>query len=188
LGTVLTAAVGAVGLYLAHSYARQVNLLLADRRMTAYGRLWAITEVARPTRIEFENNPLSTQERQSLHDTMTSWYYADGNGMLLNGVTKTVYLAAKSNLVCPDDKMQPAAVGEELKDRSADEVEQLRGQLSIRQLSLLRTQMKTDLAIYGRPFGPRLKDSDEAFLRHCGVQLSKKPWRESEGGPNDSHA
>ena len=184
----MTAAVAAVGLYWAHSYARQVNLLLADRRMTAYGRLWALTEVARPTRIEFENNPLSKQERQSLHESMTSWYYADGNGMLLSGVTKSVYLAAKSNLVCPDDKMQPPAVGEELKDRSANEIEQLRGQLSIRQLSLLRTQMKTDLAIYGRPFGPRLKHSDKAFLLHCGVQLSKKPWRESESDQSDSHA
>ena len=179
--------VTAVGLYLANSYARQVNLQLADKRMTAYSRLWALTEVARPTRIEFDTNPLSTAERRSLYEAMTSWYYTEGNGMLLSGVTRSVYLAAKANLICPDDTMQPAAVHKELKGLSPAEVERLRGQLSIRQLSLLRTQMKTDFAIYGRPFGPKLKGSDEAFLSYCGVQLSKKPWRESEARPTDSH-
>lgn len=184
----LAAGVTAVGIYLGNSYSRQVNLHLADTRMAAYARLWALTEMARPTRIEFEDNPLTAAERQSLFDDMTSWYYSDGNGMLLSGVTKSVYLAAKANLTCPDGKLQPVGVRREVEGRPSEEVEDLRGRLSIRQISLLRTQMKSDLAIYGQPFGPRLKGSDESFLRHCGVRLSQKPWRESIGDVPESHA
>ena len=73
--------------------------------------------------------------------------------MLLSGVTKTVYLAAKANLTCPAEKLQPAAVRREIEGRSREEVADLPRRLSIRQISLLRTQMKTDLAIYRDPSG-----------------------------------
>jgi hypothetical protein len=37
-----------IGLYLAHSYPRQQRLRIAELRLDGYGKLWALTEVARP--------------------------------------------------------------------------------------------------------------------------------------------
>jgi hypothetical protein len=43
----------------------------------------------------------------------------------------------------------------------------------MRELSLLRSQMKRDLRIYGRYYFDKIDADDKAFLRACGL----KPWR-----------
>jgi hypothetical protein len=47
----------------------------------------------------------------------------------------------------------------------------------MRQLPLLRSRMKVDLKIYRSYFFEELEPDDEAFLKRCGQQLNKKPWR-----------
>jgi hypothetical protein len=48
--------------------------------------------------------------------------------------------------------------------------------LSIRQLSLLRSQMKADLAIYGLPFVGTLSQQDVRFLREAKA-VGRWGWR-----------
>ena len=60
----------------------------------------------------------------------------------------------------------------------AEEANRQHGLLVQRQLSLLRTQLKSDLVIYGRPYGSPLNDEDRAFLTACGVDLNVKPWNQ----------
>jgi hypothetical protein len=263
LGTLI---VGIAGLYLTHSIRRQLNLKIAEQRLTAYSALWVITLVATPSRLQEKEEsgsstaegPLTVADRLLLHHKMTSWYYEHGNGMLLESRTRAMYLKVKQNLICPleefqpyyrDDTFhkQPYKTGEllhklqepsnaqlqelrkllqsekwsdkELKDLSkiakewsCEELKEIktwrkqpgsllwltpkpqfetdeelkevlmkeyvnqRGRLSIHQLSLLRTRMKADLAIYGPPFEPVRRLSDIEFLQCCNERIAERPW------------
>jgi hypothetical protein len=123
--------------------------------------------------------------RRRLHGEFTDWYYENGDGMLLERVSRSVYLEAKDNLVRPVERLTPAESRERLRTLDAEQLERERGVLAQRQLSLLRTQLKSDLAIFGRPYGPRLGGEDRAFLTACGVNLDRKPWSESEEREED---
>jgi hypothetical protein len=117
-----------------------------------------------------EGGSLSREERFKLFDHMTDWYFADGHGMLLDSLTREIYLLAKQNLVCADKDLVPSV------KRSTALNEKERAELSIRQLSLLRSQMKKDVEVYGIPFEAELTDEDKAFLVHCGADLRRAPW------------
>lgn len=176
LEIVVTATLGLAGLYLAHSLRRQVTLKITERRLDAYAALWQKMEIASPTRLRaWDYRPLTPKERETLYEEFVRWYYEDGNGMLLGGHTRNVYLCVKDNLICPDDQLQPPCIRPDAK-LSAEERQRERGKLSIRQLSLLRTRMKADLAVYGRQYFGELKPADVALLAYCGEQLWRKPW------------
>jgi hypothetical protein len=289
LDVIVTLILSVAGFYFANSFRRKSRLELADARRAAYSQLWALTEVARPTRLGEEEGkgPLTPRERKALYDAMTSWYYQDGNGMLLEKSTRELYLAAKHNLVCPVEELQPPGVlvrcakGEQCfgerydlgrpripvvisrqkSDKSVLErlltesagasdstgldavcaaepgmldrapllgwlpsslfprrtrayckdnpgncrlapllslfpgdmtEDERRGCLSMRQLSLLRGQMKTDLAIFGLPWIRDLRLPDRAFLCEAGLMRgpvqsrlarprfwNRDPWAES---------
>jgi hypothetical protein len=244
VAVIVTAILGAIGAFYTHNYAKQTRNRLAEARRVAYAELWEITGLAAPTRLDPGGRGLlSLRERNRLYRELTSWYYRHGNGMLLDRITREVYLNAKRNLLSaprdlkpsnaarflcanesdeslsrlPDDlrddlrrpfelrfsfhnKVIVAPVPKRLKsvrkleshtrasdfyrvrdfslldllpkDLSDDEKQ---GCLSIRQLSLLRTQMKTDLAIYGVPWVKGLHLHERAFLRYSGVCLSRNP-------------
>lgn len=188
---IATILLGIVGAYFSYSYGRQLRLSLASRRLAAYSKLWEATGVASPTRLDVRaglvetvgalDRSLTESERRALHNTLVTWYYTDGNGMLLTKLTRNVYLKAKHNLICDDAHLEPPKFRAWLwktgqtKDRSLTWEE--RGCFSIRQVSLLHTQMKTDLAIYGLPFSERLAKHERKFLRGCGVHPWRKPWR-----------
>jgi len=135
-GIAITAVLTIVGLYFANSLRLRtradVERGVAEKRSTAYAALWAHTKVASPTRA----SPLTEGERACLYRTLTDWYYDDGNGMLLTEQTRNIYLNAKRNLTCPDDKLVPETLAQHVLASQADR-ETLRGQASIDQLSLL---------------------------------------------------
>jgi hypothetical protein len=145
--------------------------------------LWEATGLAAPTRLEFEGirGALSAKERQSLYQQLTDWYYRDGNGMLLESETRRLYLDAKHNLCCSPSDLRPTNLLRLLPGML--DKEQQRGLIAIRQLSLMRTQMKKDLAIYGRPYVGSLTAHEKAFLRHCKINLRAQPWRRASLGP-----
>jgi hypothetical protein len=87
-----------------------------------------------------------------------------------------VYLKAKQNLVCPVDEIEPAAVREDV--QRADDVEAARGEMSIRQLSLVRWVMRFDLDVHTEPYVGDFDDRERAFLDSCGVHLDERPWRD----------
>ncbi len=177
-GVILTAA----GLYYAYNHRRQVQLQIADHRFEAYAGLWSIMKVAAPMRTP-EGGSLRSDERGRLFDQMTDWYFDGGHGMLLEPLTREMYLTAKQNLVCTDDSVQPPSLR-----KATGLSEQERGLMSIKQLDLLRNQMKTDIVVFGVPFFPVFED-EKAFLSHCGADLGRPPWSRPWYRPNrpESH-
>jgi hypothetical protein len=170
----VTLLLGVAGLVLARNVRRDVELKLADRRLAAYGRLWAEMRPASPY-----SPPMDPAGRALLHEALTNWYYANGDGMLLPRVSREVYFKAKDNLICAVEEVTPDAARDRLCRLDSHELDRHRGLLTQRQMSLLRTQLKSDLAIYGRPYGPPLTDEDRDFLLACGVDVKKKPWSAS---------
>jgi hypothetical protein len=174
-----TASLAAVGAWLTHGYRRRMRFELAEARRTAYAALWEITGLAAPTRLATAGleGALSRDERRSLYRALTDWYYKDGGGMLLENTTRNVYLKAKNNLVCAIDRFEPQEAWTLLKEDLPVDDAAARGVLSIRQLSLLRTQLKSDLAIYGQTYTRQLARHERRFLEECEVDLSAEPWK-----------
>lgn len=185
MGVVATGAVG----WIAHNYRQNLQLQLSDKRLSAYTRLWEVTGVAAPTRLDGKGiaGYLRPDERWRLWRAMTEWYYRDGNGLLLDDASKSVYLKVKHNLACRTEELEPEGlrnlVREELRqnrrgqgrpDAANDDV--IRGLLAISQLSLLRTQLKSDLRIYGQTYTGHLLRHEIVFLQGCGVRLESRPW------------
>lgn len=174
----VTVGLAAVGLYLANNISRQTRMRVAERRLEAYARLWAAMHVASPTRLARWNAaPLTYTEREELFRAFTAWYYEDGNGMLLEGKTRALYLRVKDNLICPLDDFEPAALREAIAALPTEaERACARGFLAIRHLSLLRTRLKADLDVFGPPYHRSLSDFDRALLASAGEDIHAAPW------------
>jgi hypothetical protein len=174
LEIILPLGLGAAGLFLAHSVRRQLQVKVADARVHAYTALWEAMKLAAPDRAK----PMSAAERCVLYGTMTDWYFNGGHGMLMPNGTGRLFEAATRNLVRCFHEVVPACERERLAALPAQKREAAQGRLSMRQLALLRTRMKADLAVYGRVYDQDLRPEDEAFLRDCGENLHRRPWRQ----------
>ena len=189
----VTGGLGLAGLYFANSLKRRARQDLdrevAEKRFVAYGSMWKYMIQASPMNaVELAEASHAgsladggdaqatrrTIDRDQLFDQLTNWYYRAGHGMLLSQDARNIYLTAKANLVCAPDKFLPAsaraAVAEDVSERD---------RLIVRQLSLLRTAMRGDIAIYTAPWGSALTKEDVSFLYACGVDVSRDPWRGS---------
>jgi hypothetical protein len=159
LEVIISSAITLTGLYLAYGFHRQQRLKIAEQRIDAYRKLWNVMGPARPSRLDPPESagPVSASDAGELYKSMTAWYFENGNGMMLTETTRAMYLEAKRLLgaysaCAPDD---PASEAE--------------GKRRMRELSLLRTQMKFDLAIYGLFYPGSLDEQDEQFIRACGI-------------------
>jgi hypothetical protein len=161
----ITSLLTIVGLYLTHSLRRQLTMRVGEKRLVAYAALWDKMSHVSPARVSaWMDQPLTLEERQELFRDFTKWYYENGNGMFLGENTRAVYLAVKDNLVCPARFFKPASIASTLESKSEQKQNDLRGRLSIRQLSLLRNRMKADLAVFGLLYHTDLNDTDIEFL------------------------
>jgi hypothetical protein len=180
VGALVTLVVGFASVFFAYNYRRQLALRAAERRIDAYGALWTAMHVARPTRKDINGEVITAAERRELEAQMSLWYFTGGSGMLLTQDTRQMYFANKRNLVCADVNVTPAVARDQILEREGRAArEWARGELAMRQLSLLRTQMKADLDIYGRVYGEKLGPTDIAFIRACGLDPGRRPWRPS---------
>jgi hypothetical protein len=189
----VTGGLGLAGLYFANSLKRRARQDLdrevAEKRFEAYGSMWTYMIEASPMNAvelaeAFHAGSLADAgyahgdarkiDRDQLFKDLTKWYYQDGNGMLLSRDARNIYLTAKANLVCAPDKFLPARARVAVANDSFE-----RDRLIVRQLSLLRTAMRGDIAIYTTPWGSALTDEDISFLYACGVDVSRDPWRGS---------
>ncbi|WP_051173776.1 hypothetical protein [Amycolatopsis orientalis] len=178
-GTVL---LGLVGLWFAHNYRRQIRLKLAERQVEAYVRLWALTAPAAP----FRATPLEPAELTKLHDDMSKWYFDDGDGILTSSAARDLFVGVHSNLICPFGEMKPAVLAAQLAALPPADAERRRGCAIIRQISLLRTQLKKDLAMhFGVSYYTDLQPDDRAFLVSCGLSPRRRPWRPRRLRPAD---
>jgi hypothetical protein len=159
LEILVSSAITLTGLYLAYSFQRQQRLKVADQRIDAYRRLWQAMGPARPSRLDPADGagPISPAEARELYDDVTAWYFENGNGMLLTEPTRAMYLEAKRRLGTYADGVTDATPSVAT------------GERCMRELSLLRTQMKFDLTIYGVFRPDSLDEADEAFIRSCGL-------------------
>ena len=109
---------------------------------------------------------------------MVDWYFRTGGGIFLPGATRNLFVGVRSNLVCPIPSMKPASLAEELAGLSDADAERRRGCVVIRQVSLLRTQLKSDVDLhFGFSYYSALRADDRAFLKSCGISPWRKPWR-----------
>jgi hypothetical protein len=65
------AALTAVGAWLAHNYRRRMRFELAEARRTAYSRLWEITGLAAPIRLDMAASMERSQGRNGSRCTRT---------------------------------------------------------------------------------------------------------------------
>ncbi|WP_436531660.1 hypothetical protein [Actinoplanes sp. HUAS TT8] len=174
LQTASTIFVGLVGLWLVHSFRRQIRLKLAERQLDSYQKLWTIIATATPER----DTPLTEDERKVVYDHMVDWYFGTGDGVFASAPTRDLYVAVRTNLVCPPAAMTPPTLARQLASLSAEEAERRRGCVVIRQASLLRAQLKNELSIhYGFHYYSVLRPEDKEFLRSCGMSPLRRPWR-----------
>jgi hypothetical protein len=171
---VITSLVAVIGLYLAHSFRRQQRLRIAERRLDAYGELWALMEVARPTRVQDvsvdREGPLTRDEARELYRDMTHWYFRSGNGLLLPDATKDLYLKVKARLGTYAE--------------GGDSPSDWEGTQRIEELGLLRAQMRLDLDIYSVPYlsspDPKSRKLTTELLDAAGIDPEGwgiPPWR-----------
>jgi hypothetical protein len=151
---IVTSVLAAAGLWLANDLRRQQRLKIAEQRIEAYRDLWALMKDARASRGDgtdpHGDGALARGEALKIFDAMTDWYYDEGRGLFLTERTKEMYLEAKERLGLYARGQGETATA---------------GIRRIRELSLLRTQMKSDVGIYGAFYYHELKPADREFLQ-----------------------
>ena len=102
--------------------------------------------------------------------------------LTLTAVTKEVYLNVKHNLVCEWSELCPAHLTARIELPADHElVDKVRGILAIKLISLLRTQLKSDLTIYGPTYAGKLNSYERFFLEQSGVNLRSRAWAKASG-------
>ena len=74
----MTLVLGIAGFITARSINKERELRIAERRLAAYERLWALMRPASPN-----DEPLDEAGRRRLEKKLADWYYSNGDGMLL---------------------------------------------------------------------------------------------------------
>jgi hypothetical protein len=153
-----------IGLSIRQKRRQEIAVNVADHRLDAYAALWAKIPLSPELRRLKGEPPLTPAELQEIFDQLTSWYYDEGHGMLLGVETRGIYLTVKTNLTCSPDQFVPMSLIDSV--RGSDDV---RSAAVVRQLSLLRSAMRADLEVYGKPWGKPLQPLDREFLYACRV-------------------
>jgi hypothetical protein len=155
----------AIGTWIAQDHRRQLRVKLADRRYEAYASLWEISGQIRVRSADKADAEL----RDSISIAMDDWYFNHGYGMLLSTPARLLFFAIKQDLVCPPDQMVP----ESLRARILELPEGSRSALITcscrRYMSILRAQLKSDLAIYGTLVHDKRLPDERDLLISCGL-------------------
>lgn len=153
-----------IGLSIRQKRRQEIAVNVADHRLDAYAALWSKIPLSPELRKLTGEPALTPNKRREIFDQMTAWYYGDGHGMMLGASTRSIYLTVKTNLICEPDQFVPTSCSDAI--RESDEA---RSAAVIRQLSLLRSAMRADLEVYGKPWGKPLQPVDREFLYACRV-------------------
>lgn len=174
--------IGLVGLWLAHNYRRQVRLKLAEHLFAGYCELWEHTLV-----ISERGKIAGSEDRRMLAEQMESWYYKDGHGLLVPPPTRKLFVAVRLLLTASPDQAEPASLRKKLLTVEPDQAEPILACACLRFTSLLRTQLKRDLAIYSpktnRQRDPH-RDDERQLMKSCGIPSGWPPSpRRPPSGP-----
>jgi hypothetical protein len=165
---------GVAGLWLGHSYRRNVRQKTTERLVDAYAGLWDLTGAFGGPEGRAATDDAALQH---VGAAMDAWYFRDGAGMLLTWRTRELFLAVRGNIVGGREQVRPASMAAELARRAAGEAGEADLQyrcLVRRQLSLLRSQLKSDLAMYRSDQRlRRLRPDERELLAQCRIL---RPW------------
>jgi hypothetical protein len=153
-----------IGLSIRQKRRQEIAVNVADHRLDAYAALWSTIPQSPELRKLQGDPPLTPAERRVIFDAMTGWYYGEGHGMMLGSGTRDIYLTVKTNLICEPDEFVPISLVDAVRRDDA-----VRSTAVVRQLSLLRSAMRADLEVYGKPWGKPLQPTDREFLYACRV-------------------
>ena len=87
LQILVTLIIGGIGAYFSYNYRIQTRLKVLELRIEAYRELFAVTEIASPTRLG-RGAQLSEQDAKKLGKDIYSWYYENGHGLLMPNRTR----------------------------------------------------------------------------------------------------
>jgi hypothetical protein len=168
----VTGVIGAVTVFAAFSIhlrrRQEIAVVVAGKRYDAYSALWELIPYSPEKQKLRKEQPLSLEQRTKIFDDMTHWYYCRGHGMMLGNETRELYLTAKKNLICDAAEFVPDSMVQ-LVSTSDDEW----SKACVRQLSLLRTAMRADFEVFGKPWGRALDQHDRDFILACGARPSR---------------
>jgi len=156
---------GLMGLWLGNSYRRKVRSDTTTLLLGCYVTLWEVTgRVGSPEVRE----PMTERARLELSADLDRWYFEKGAGLILPWRTRELFFFIRNNLRRPRSEILPASLASaivQLSDLDAD----LRHSCVLRrQLSLLRSQMKADLALYRTDQHLKRRPADEReVLKMC---------------------
>lgn len=181
IATIVAAIIAAVVAWkvagLTNNARRQSQIRLSEHRFRAYGPLVELTQI---TSTQLPHS-LGKYERKALDRYLGNWYYSNGNGLLMPAATYALWRAVRKNLTCdlPDLTPRRAALkAMRIAASSEEELEAYREKLTRDQFSLLRTQLKADLAVYDADISPDRPDPiSRDLLELCGIPLTAKPWK-----------
>ena len=161
-----TLVLGIIGVWLANNFRRQARAALTDRTADAHAKLWEITGRCPPVAGSSQDAPVRAVRLKEMLDR----YFVAGNGMYLSTKSRTLFFAVLGTLGAEGVGVQPASARARLGAMPEPDREAVLSCLARRQLSLLRTQLKTDLAIYSErsTFG-HLRPEEIELLKECGI-------------------
>lgn len=165
---------GLVGLRVAHSYRRQVKVKLAERLADSYSSLWELTRATSPTLLGLP----SGQNLAEIDELMENWYFENGNGLLMSKSSRILFFHIKTNLTTPPSTLVPESLSRHTSKLDAEKAKSARSCACDRQMSILRTQLKDDLAIYRGTSHQRHRRKDERdLLSMCKISCGPLPFR-----------
>jgi hypothetical protein len=165
---VVAVILGLAGLWLGHSYRRNIKQQTTERLLDSYAGLWDVTgKFGSPE----ARGPVEDSTLLQLGVAMDAWYFQDGAGMVLPWRTRELFFAIRNNILGRRDQIKPATMAAELARRSAAAADPQYQCMIRRQLSLLRTQLKSDLAMYRNDqHVRRLRPDERELLTLCRIR------------------
>jgi hypothetical protein len=157
-----------VGLSIHLKRRQEIAAVVTQKRYEAYSSLWELIPYSPELQELQPTQRLKPEDRDDLFDKMTAWYYGSGRGMMLGDDTRGIYLTAKKNLTCKVSEFVPASARKQI-----GESEEERTSQCVRQLSLLRSAMRADFEVFGKPWGREINERDREFILECGARPSR---------------
>jgi hypothetical protein len=158
--------IAAIGLLLTFLAYRHQGIRVATDRCRSYRKLWELMETARFSRLSAVEGlgPITQEDATDLYSAMGKWYYKDGNGMWTTGPTQALFFVARDDLAA-----YAVATGPDPES----------GYRCMREFSLLRTQMKSDIGVLG--VDTHLSQEDADFLARAGIESDRPRYRRRFG-------
>jgi len=165
---VATLLLGALGLWIGNNYRRHLRTALAAPSAAAHEQLWSLTGIATPD----ESDVLQDAELRTAAATIRRWYIEGGSGMYLSPESRTLLFTILPNFTAPADEVRPAAVAARMAAADPAGQAEIRSCAVRRQLSLLRTQLKNDMAVHlGRSGFKNLRADERELLRLASIRV-----------------